>query len=202
MSEELYQLACGPDSVVIIYDGYKINGFKFCTMQRDSGRITQNSGVFVKRIVGTTNIDYYGVLIDIMELHYMRGNRIVLFNCIWWDVHSPSRGIEKDRYGFISVNTKRKLNTNEPYVLASQVEQVFYIQDNIKPNFVMVVKTQPHEFCDVPIEKEGINLEEESAFQQDESSHPKALSNMIENYDEVDDWVRSGILRIVGGGHV
>ena len=77
-------------------------------------------------------------------------------------------------------------------MLAYQVEQVFYVQDNIKLNF-LVVKIPPLKFYDMPIEKESIDLEQESVFQQDESSHPEALSNMAENYDEGDDWVRSGI---------
>ena len=51
-----------------IYERYEINGFRFCTMQRDSERVTQNNKIFVKKIVGIVDMDYYEVLIDIVEL--------------------------------------------------------------------------------------------------------------------------------------
>ena len=29
---------------------------------------------------------YYSVLTEVVELHYLGGNRVVLFNYDWWDV--------------------------------------------------------------------------------------------------------------------
>ena len=41
----------------------------------DCNRRTQSCGVLVKGDASTDNRDYYGVLIDIIELHYMGGNK-------------------------------------------------------------------------------------------------------------------------------
>ena len=84
------------------------------------------------------NRDYYGVLIDIIELRYMGGNKIVMFKCEWWDVNTPGKGIMVDEYGRTHVNVTCKLKSNEPFVLACQVEQVFYIKYIYKESFLAV----------------------------------------------------------------
>jgi len=61
-------------------------------------------------------LDYFGVLTDIIELGYYGGNNVVLFICDCWDVYSKERRYKEDKYGFILVNSKRKLRTNESYV--------------------------------------------------------------------------------------
>ena len=46
------------------------------------------------------HVSYYGVLTDVIELHYLGGNRVILFTYDWWDVINSGRGIKKDEYGF------------------------------------------------------------------------------------------------------
>jgi len=70
-------------------------------------------------------------------------DNIVLFRCDWCDVYSNGRGYKKDKYRFILINSKCKLRTNESYVLASQVQQVYYVKDIKDPNWLVVVKTKP-----------------------------------------------------------
>jgi len=94
-------------------------------------------------------LDYYGVLTYIIELGYFGRNNVVLFRCDWWDVYSKGREYNEDKYGFILVNSKRKLRTNEPYVLASQAQKVYYVKDTKDPNWLVVVKTKPQDWCDV-----------------------------------------------------
>jgi len=67
--------------------------------------ISQNSGVLVRGDENTGNLDYFGVLTDIIELGYSSGNNVVLFRCDWWDVYSKGRGYRKDKYGFIPINS-------------------------------------------------------------------------------------------------
>ena len=66
-------------------------------------------------------------------------------------MHSKGRGYKEDKYGFILINSKRKLRTNEPYVLASQAQQV-YVKDTKDPNWLVVVKTKPRDWYDMPME--------------------------------------------------
>ena len=55
------------------------------------------------------HVSYYGVLTDIVELHYLNGNRVILFKCGWWDVINIGKGIKKDEYGFTSLNFERTI---------------------------------------------------------------------------------------------
>ena len=60
-------------------------------------------------------------------------------------MYSKGREYNEDKYGFILVNSKRKLRTNEPYVLASQAQKVYYVKDTKDPNWLVVVKTKPQD---------------------------------------------------------
>lgn len=72
-------------------------------------------------------IDFYGTIVDIIELEYVGGNQIVLFKCKWFDLRK-NIGMQKDK-NFASVNMKRFWYEQDPFVLATQVKQVFYIND-------------------------------------------------------------------------
>ncbi|KAL2904452.1 Cystathionine beta-lyase MetC [Bienertia sinuspersici] len=98
---------------------------------------------------GTPNLDYYGILQEVIEVQYVRGNHIVLFKCDWWDVHSQGWETVTDCFNFISIDSGKRL-VNDPYVLASQARQVFYVEDVTKSNWKMVVKIKPRNFYDVP----------------------------------------------------
>lgn len=55
----------------------------------------------------------------------------MFFHCDWFDVLDARRGIHKDKFGYVSVDVKRFLKIDEPFVLASRVSQVFYAIDVI-----------------------------------------------------------------------
>ena len=73
------------------------------------------------------NMSYYGLITDIIELRYTKGNSVVLFKCDWYDVAREGIGYKLDCHGITSINRTRKLNTQEPFVLASQAIQVYYV---------------------------------------------------------------------------
>ena len=149
VNKHLLALAHGPHRAVTTINGHMVNGFMFRTRDSESNKETQNSGVVVMGEVGLSNIEHYGLLREIIEVQYVGGNRVILFKCDWWDVHTPGQGIIIDRFNFVSINPTKKL-INDPYVLASQVGQVFYVDDVVKPNWKTIVKTQPRNFYDVP----------------------------------------------------
>ncbi|KAD3640382.1 hypothetical protein E3N88_29605 [Mikania micrantha] len=70
------------------------------------------------------NVDYYGRILDIIELDYWAKFRVVLFHCEWYQV-------EKDDYGLTCVNMKKQCYSDDPFVMPSQVKQVFYVPDPI-----------------------------------------------------------------------
>ena len=92
------------------------------------GRKIYNSGVCVK---GSTSseleVDYYGRLVEVVELQYHSEQNIVfLFKCCWYD--TTDRGIRVDpHFGLVEINSKAILcNANDVFVFAMQCQQVYY----------------------------------------------------------------------------
>ena len=109
---------------------YVINGLKFRNSNDEANRKTQNSGVSVAIEGGIT---CYGVLTYIIELNYSDNIKHVLFKCTWVDDQNM-RGYKTDEFGFPMVNFTHFIHgknemMDEPYVLASQATQVFYVED-------------------------------------------------------------------------
>ncbi|KAF3617593.1 putative formin-like protein 3-like [Capsicum annuum] len=103
---------------------------------------------------------------DIYELRYIGNRKVHLFKCHWWDVARLGRRYKIDKYGFTSVNTKCVLNTNEPFVLASQSEQVFYLNDLVDKDWLIILKTNPRDLFNVPEVERETSLNDE-VYQQD-----------------------------------
>ena len=151
-SDKVIQLARYLDNEAKQFKRYSINDLKFRTKDSEATRKTQNNRVCVVTEGGATS---YDVLIDIIELNYFDKYRYVLFKCQWVDVIS-GRGCKKDKFRFPLVKFSRLIYTgdgliNEPYVLASQALQVFYVEDVRHKDWAMVVKTKPKEVFDVGI---------------------------------------------------
>ena len=50
------------------------------------------------------DVPYYGVLIEVVELHYLGENKVVLFKCHSWDVTNIGREIKNDEYDYTFIN--------------------------------------------------------------------------------------------------
>ncbi|KAG8495482.1 hypothetical protein CXB51_013114 [Gossypium anomalum] len=90
------------------------------------------------------NVEYYGLLTDIIVLDYYGKWKVVLFRCDWADANT-ARGIKNDQFGFTMVNFSRLIHTgehliDEPYVFSSQVKQVFYSKDPIDEGWYVVLR--------------------------------------------------------------
>ncbi|KAL0770129.1 hypothetical protein Bca101_035279 [Brassica carinata] len=57
----------------------------------------------------------------------MVGLRCIVFYCDWHD-NTPDRGVRTDAFGVTSVNSRRMLQYYDPFILASQADQVCYIK--------------------------------------------------------------------------
>ena len=87
VSNELYSLACGPDAQIHTYTRCIVNGVRFHTKDRDDHRITQNSGIYVSRKHDGEDVNFYGVLTNVVELDYLFGYKVILFKCKWFDTN-------------------------------------------------------------------------------------------------------------------
>jgi len=84
---------------------------------------------------------YYGVIQEIImfDYHFVK---YLMFKCDWVDVHK-NNGMKVYEFGFIMVNLKRFLSNNrvqdDPFILASQMKQVFYVQDIVENDCYVVI---------------------------------------------------------------
>ena len=86
----------------------------------------------VSAFIATTNTGketYYGYIEDIWELNYGSGDlELPLFRCKW--VNMTRGGVTEDpQYGMTTVDLNNLAYADEPFVLANDVAQVFYVKD-------------------------------------------------------------------------
>ncbi|GER38826.1 xylulose kinase-2 [Striga asiatica] len=145
-------LSLGPCDVARKYVGYCVNGYKFYTKERDAKCKTQNSGVSLIALTSSfastkdrnpivDEVSYYGAIQEIIEVDYWSCFSVVLFRCDWFCV-------ETDDYGLTRVNFEKRCYVEDPFVLASQVHQVFYVEDPIEKGWHYAIKTLPKDFFD------------------------------------------------------
>jgi len=120
----------------------------------ESSLITQNSGVLVKGDESTGNMDWYGVIKKIISVQFPGGKEVMMFHCDWFDVPPPTknkgRGYNKDQYGIIDNYTTRLRYSDDPYIMATQAEQVFYVKHAKKSNWCSIVRIKPRNLFSMP----------------------------------------------------
>ncbi|KAI3509243.1 hypothetical protein L1887_24368 [Cichorium endivia] len=192
ISQHLKGLARGPLRHARSYKGYFVNGYKFHTEKYGDGRVTHNSGVCVRgTCYNETECDYYGLLNEVLEVEYQGMGRcvVVLFKCTWFD---PTEGVKVDRkHNLVDIKFKSRLRNDDPFVLASQVEQVYYApypsMKDLK-DWWAVVKTKPrgvYELRQRVSEEENDDDEEEQFFQESETLIPSTSSTANEEEEPI-----------------
>ena len=96
---------------------------------------------------------YFRKLIKVIEVEYFNRTKYVIFKCKWAD-SMRDKGYKVDEYGLIFVNFKNlvhkgKMITDEPYMLTSLVDQVFYIEDERDRDWACIVRTKPRNVYNV-----------------------------------------------------
>lgn len=151
-------LAKGPFNTVTTYPGCFVNGFKFHTISYGSNKGTMNSGMCVKGSnYDDPEKDYYGRITEIVELEYPSVSsfkKVVLFKGDWF-IPTLNEGVKiHHAYKIVEVNEKKKWNTNEQFVLASQAIQVYFCEypslRRNKSDWLVVTKVKPRFTVEVP----------------------------------------------------
>ncbi|GKD89730.1 uncharacterized protein Tco_1365237, partial [Tanacetum coccineum] len=167
-SSEIRVLSRGPLSMNR-YSGCMVNGYRFHTKIREIDRKTQDSGIVVKGEYGEDIIDYYGILQEVLEVEYLGENkRVLVFKCDWFKV-GDKKGLQVDRESAaISINMSRKWFKDQPYILASQAKQVFYVPDlKLGKHWYVVESSPPRKLFDVPVHE----------VYQEHEAHSSVISN-------------------------
>ncbi|CAL8167934.1 unnamed protein product [Prunus armeniaca] len=156
VSENLRWLAAGPNMAVPLYRSYLIKGIKFNIKAQDDVRTTQNSGVYLlartMQVASAkdknpilSNMGFYGVIQEIWDLDYQKFT-IPVFRCDWIDNTS---GLVVDKIGFTLVDLSKIGHRNDQFVLASQVKQVFFVDDPMHRGWSVVLSMPNREYNDV-----------------------------------------------------
>lgn len=118
-----HELVQGPLAKVTTSPMYFSRGFTFHTYEYGKHRATSNYGICVK---GET--DFYGILQEIIEVEFpgLLKLKCVIFKCDWFDP-VVNRGVRFNKFGVVAVNGGRRYNKFEPFILASQADQVSFL---------------------------------------------------------------------------
>ncbi|KAG8386777.1 hypothetical protein BUALT_Bualt03G0184200 [Buddleja alternifolia] len=125
--KDIKQFSRGFSSIVKCWNGYFVNGYRFHTLEYGETRSTMNSGVCINgSYYDDSSIDYYGELLEILELSFFcSGNTVILFKCKWFDTGKHGTKVHS-RYKLVDVNYNRTMAEDNPFVLASQCHQVYF----------------------------------------------------------------------------
>lgn len=171
-TDDLWLLANGPNLLVKEYSGCIINGVRFHTREVDNRRKSQNSGVLTEGDHEGVMHEFYGHLRNVWELEYMCHNKVVLFQCEWYNTGNTgrSRTLRTDDY-CISIDVTSRWYQYDPFILPSQAKQVFYLNDTKWGQPWQVVQRVQHRgVFDVPEVGDGEasdQPEENDVFQQE-----------------------------------
>ena len=186
---------------------YFVNGYKFYTESQGSMRSTSNSGVCIKGTnFSETESDYYGRLIEILQLEYPRLpiKRTILFKCNWFDPTVNVGMKVHKQYFLVDVNQKHKLSKDEPFILAMQAAQVYYVSypslRKDKSDLLAVCKVKARPVIDVlaTIDK---TVTTNIAFQEDELVNQMLVAEQpIDSQRSIDE--SSLLLNDADGEHV
>ncbi|XP_073285447.1 uncharacterized protein [Primulina huaijiensis] len=184
VSNDLKSLARGPNFIGIRYEKFISNGFRFHTKEVERKRKTQNCGVIVRATTSSyssirdqnpvsSELDYYGILQNVIELDYEAGRRVVLFECDWV---SKGKRLKLDDDGFMLANFTNVKRHNEPYILASQTMQVFYVEDPVDCNWHVIITTDARaKYKMQPMADVDTYLQSSICNPQDENGHEEVV---------------------------
>lgn len=187
-----------------IYSGCICNGIRFHTKERDNRRKSQNSGLVVQGDHHGMSIDFYGQLNKVWEMTYMFGHRVVLFQCEWFNTGS-NRTFRTETH-LTTIDVRSRWYQNDPFVLPSQVQQVFYVNDTkLGEHWKVVERFQRRGIWNVP-ELEDVDPDDNElpipndVFQQDETTEivqisiADSISNTLRRTDIAPDIIPSQVV--------
>ena len=195
VSETVRLLGEGPQMVVRTFQGYEINRYIFYTKLQSDKSTMQNSGVTLvatsqefSRSGDTRPViaskSYYGVIEEIWELVYNPHLSIPLFRCQWVE----DRGVKVDNDGITLVDFNKVGYVDDPFILAKQATQVFYVTDPSDDRWSVVLsgkrrivgvenvtdEEEYDQFEEIPPFSTGMQAEIATTQEQDEANYMRS----------------------------
>jgi len=95
------------------------------------------------------SMPYFGVIEEIWELYYVKFI-VCAFKCKWVD---SNMGVRTNDFEFTLVDLKKLAYQNEPFIMAKQAKQMFYVQDPCDERWSMALHRK----------NIGLNLEDDDS---------------------------------------
>ena len=128
---------------------------------------------------------YFGVLQEIWVLDY-HTKRIPVFMCQWVD----RKHVKHDNLGYTSVDLNKFGHKDDPFILASQARQVFYVRDQLDRKNHVVLMTPPknyrHSYDEVNEDFSTVT------FPHEGNTLPPVQPNQLLRNESPDDYWRPG----------
>ncbi|GJU60058.1 F-box domain containing protein [Tanacetum coccineum] len=160
-----------------LFRGEVNKDLQFCP-SRDERRTTQNSGICAPGPDGEMS---YGQLQEILEFKYL-SFKVALFRVKWFDTRNNGR-VKKltFRNGMTQIIGSGEWWKNDQYILATQVKQVFYLEDPAKPNVKVVEHVNHKKFFNrgvIVVENEPDIIHLDNSFDLPPSTSGNDLDNV------------------------
>ena len=101
--------------------------------------------------------------------------RVPVFHCDWVE---STRAVKVDELGFTLVKLNRLGHLNDPFVLATHVKQIFYIEDPLDAEWSVVVRCPD-------IDYHGVDDDDEVEDTDEQSFIPAMPS--VDTFDDIDE---------------
>jgi len=142
-TDDLYSLSQYADDRYIIWHSCIVNGVRFRCKERDDKFKTQCSGVCTGGDYESSDITYYGVQIKILELDFIYQRMVFMFRCKWYNTDPKGKRIVVNN-NLTSLDITSNWYAEDPFILATQAQQVFYLNDRSRGKNWMVVQKVNH----------------------------------------------------------
>jgi hypothetical protein len=131
-----WQYTCRPTSVLVLkhccksYGLYDVNGFLFHSTIFEACRplsATSNTTVVTRAVDAEGHESKnYRIIKNIIEYNFARNKNLktVFFDC---DCFDPNCGTQENEFGMVEVKHVHRLHGCDPFVIAHQVEKVYYM---------------------------------------------------------------------------
>ncbi|KAL9688997.1 hypothetical protein QQ045_033426 [Rhodiola kirilowii] len=119
----VHDISLGFDHKVECTNTYKINNYRFCTEGFNAGKRKTCCQLQLKVQGGGY---FYGGIEEIINMRCRHSDHLkfVLFKCRWFD---PTHVLSTPSTGIVEVNSNRVYQPYDPFILAQQAEQVYFI---------------------------------------------------------------------------
>ncbi|KAL5569407.1 hypothetical protein UlMin_025982 [Ulmus minor] len=169
-SDDLYSLSQGADDRYTIWHSCIVNGVRFHCKDRDDKFKTQCSGVCTGGDHESVSFTYYGVLLEILELEFIYQRKVFMFRCKWYNTDPKCKRIVVE-HNLTSLDVTSEWYAEDPFILATQAQQVFYLSDRSRgKNWMVVQKVNHRNIYDIPEHKDDDEELNGEVFQEEESS--------------------------------